>query len=299
MRPRVTSVGLILPLPAADFEYPAHIDRASLDALPPKPGVYLFRNRANALIYIGKSINIRSRVMAHLRTPEETAMLQETRRVDFLRTAGEIGALLLESRLIKEYQPGYNVKLKFMAEPFALYLKGDGMRPLVAACSDIPWNESAFLYGLFASRSAAQEGLLALVRRHMLCPALLGIETTTHGRACFARQIGRCRGACVGNESRETHCNRLRAALEQLNDEIWPYGGPIAIVERDDQWRQVHVVDRWSYIGSLDGRRRKIKLPVKHVVDIDTYKILAKPLADGKLTIAACEVRRSAAYYVD
>jgi excinuclease Cho len=299
MRPRVTSVGLILPPPPADFEYPAHINRASLDALPSKPGVYLFLNRAKVPIYIGKSVNIRSRVMAHLRTPEEMVMLKETRRVGFLRTAGEIGALLLESRLIKQYQPDYNILLKFTAESFALYLKKGDTRPQTAACSEVGWDESAFLYGLFASRSAAQEGLLALVRRHMLCPALLGIETTTHGRACFARQIGRCMGACIGDESRETHFRRLQAALEQLNAEIWPYDGPIGIVETEDQWRQIHVVDRWSYIGSLEGRRRKIRLPVKRIIDIDTYKILAKPLADGQLTIAPCEVRQSAAYYID
>lgn len=288
-----------MPLPQADFEYPAHINRASLDALPPRPGVYFFRDHANHPVYIGKSINIRSRVMAHLRTPEETGMLQQTRRVDFLRTAGEIGALLLESCLIKKHQPFYNAKLKFMAESFALHLRSGGTRPQVAAFGDLSLNESAFLYGLFASRSAAQEGLLALVRQHMLCPALLGIETTTHGRACFARQIGRCMGACVGNESRETHFNRLQTALEELNAAIWPYDGPIGIVETDDRWRQVHVVDRWSYIGSLEGRRRKIKLPAKHAIDIDTYKILARPLANGMLTIAACEVRQRAAYCVE
>jgi excinuclease Cho len=287
---------LILPPPPVDFDYPAHINRASLDALPPKPGVYIFRNRAKSAIYIGKSVNLRSRVMAHLRTPEEAAMLAETQHVDFLRTPGEIGALLLESRLIKQHQPAYNVQLKFMAEPFALYLEDD-MRPQAAACSDVPWKASASLFGLFISRGAAQEALLDLIRRHMLCPALLGIETATHGRACFARQIGRCRGACIGDESKEAHFKRLQTALEQLNAEIWPYAGPIGIVETEDRWRQIHIVDRWSYIGSLEGRRRTMRLPARRIVDIDTYKILSRPLAEGKLTIASCEVRQGTACY--
>jgi excinuclease Cho len=58
-------------------------------------------------------------------------------------------------------------------------------------------------------------------------------------------------------------------------------------------------VDRWSYIGSLEGRRRKIRLPVKRAVDIDTWKILAGPLANGELKFAPCEVRQSAAYYIE
>jgi excinuclease Cho len=137
------------------------------------------------------------------------------------------------------------------------------------------------------------------VRRHMLCPALLGMESATHGRACFARQIGRCRGACIGDESEAAHGARLLAALEKLNAEVWPYGGPIGIIETDDRLRQIHVVDRWSYIGSLEGRRRKIRLPVKRAVDIDTWKILAGPLANGELKFAPCEVRQSAAYYIE
>jgi len=297
MRPRVTSVGLILPPPPAECEYPAHINRASLDALPNKPGVYLFLDRSNTPIYIGKSVNIRSRVMAHLRTAEEAAMLKATRKIDFVRSAGEIGALLLESQLIKRHQPVCNTLLKYESEPFALYLPGGETRPLAAAYSEVECDESAFLYGLFPSRSAAQEKLEALIRQHMLCPALLGLESVTHGRACFAHQIGRCRGACIGTESKAAHAARLRAALEKLNAEIWPWNGPIGIIETDERLRQIHVVDRWSYIGSLQGRRRKIRLPANRAVDIDTYKILARPLADGELQIASCEVRRQSAYY--
>lgn len=284
MRPRITSVGLIIPPDPTDyFEYPNHIDRASIDALPNKPGVYLFRDKDGIPIYIGKSVNIRSRVLSHLRTAHEAAMLQATSTVDCVRTAGEIGALLVESQLIKQLQPAYNSLLRHIGESFSLRLDDGQMRPRVAGSFEDDGN--GILYGLFASRSAADEGLRALLRRHKLCPALCGLETAIKGRACFSRQIGRCAGACVGLESLTAHQARLRAALEELQASVWPYPCPVGIVEESDGWRQTHVIDRWSYLGSLEGRRRKIKRRAKAVIDIDTYKILAKPMQAGELNI--------------
>ncbi|QAU33700.1 GIY-YIG nuclease family protein [Janthinobacterium sp. 17J80-10] len=296
MRPRVTSVGLILPPPPPEnFDFPAHIDGASLAALPARPGVYFFRNQRGDAIYIGKSVNIRSRVQAHLRAAEEMTMLAATRRVDFMQTAGEIGALLLESQLIKRHQPAFNVLLKFSGASFTLYLPQDSHRLRVVDADECDACQADGLYGLFASRSDAEQALHALVRREQLCPAMLGLESTTHGRACFAHQIGRCRGACIGRETGQAHAQRLRLALTALQAAVWPHGGPIGIIEQEGKWRQVHVIDCWSYIGSLPGRRSRIALPARHGIDIDTYKILAKPLAEGRLAYVTCAVTQSRA----
>src|SRR4051794_16466613 len=91
MQARITSVGLVItPDPADRFEYPHHIDRASVAALPPKPGIYIFRDAQHRPLYIGKSVNIRTRVLSHLRTHEEARMLQQSCYVEFRRTAGDI-----------------------------------------------------------------------------------------------------------------------------------------------------------------------------------------------------------------
>lgn len=212
-------------------------------------------------------------------------MLQSAATVDFIRTAGEIGALLLESQLIKKLQPAYNTQLRYVAEAFALRLPSGDSRPQVAGSSEFDLDHAGDAYGLFASRAAAHGGLLSLVRRHGLCPALLGLETTTRGRACFSRQIGHCRGACIGAESPERHRARLLDALRQLQASVWPYAGPIGIVEESDGWRQTHVIDRWFYLGSVEGRRRKVRRPARHFIDMDTYKILAGPMRSGALRI--------------
>ena len=69
-------------------------------------GVYIFRGEGTLPLYIGKSVDIRARVMSHLRAPDEAKMMAQTRQVDCIETAGEIGALLLEAQMIKAHRIG-------------------------------------------------------------------------------------------------------------------------------------------------------------------------------------------------
>ena len=216
-------------------------------------------------------------------------MLQQSCYVEFRRTAGDIGGLLLESRLIKEMQPLYNRKLRRMREMCTLHLSADVKRvPEVVFARDHDFAKTADLFGLFATRKAALEKLRAIVETEKLCPAMTGLEAPTRGRACFARQIARCRGACVGEESADQHYRRLRTALEEMRIMIWPYAGSIGIVEECDGWEQTHVIDHWCYIGSIDGVKKNaqsVKRPARRTFDVDTYRILVKPMIRGELRI--------------
>ena len=295
MSARITSVGLILqPDPAESFTYPHHIDRASIDALPSRPGIYIFRDEQNRPLYIGKSINLRSRVLSHLRTPEEARMLQQSRYVEFRRTAGDIGALLLESRLIKELQPLHNKKLRRLREMCTLRLGEDvKAMPEIVYARDHDFAKTGGLYGLFATRRAALDRLREIVEREKLCPAMTGLEAPTRGRACFARQISRCLGACTGAESAGEHYQRLKMALEEMRIVVWPYEGAIGIVEKCDDWKQTHVIDHWFYLGTIDhvAGAPPLHHPARRTFDVDTYKILVKPMLQGELRIRSVSAR--------
>lgn len=138
---------------AAIYAYPEHL-RPWLEALPKQPGVYLFHGESDTLpLYIGKSVNIRSRVLSHLRTPDEAAMLRQARRITWQRTAGELGALLLEAQLIKEQQPLFNKRLRQNRQLCSLRLADD--RPQVVYASELDFSQQSDLYGLFANRRAS------------------------------------------------------------------------------------------------------------------------------------------------
>jgi excinuclease Cho len=280
MRTHVNSVGLLVCSdPALSFSPPAHIPRHCIDALPPQPGIYIFRDAAGSAIYIGKSVNIRNRVLSHLRTPDEAQMLARTAHIDFERSGGEIGALLREAQLIRREQPVFNQKLRRLRDMCAISLAG-ALPQIVFAC-DMDFAVTDDLYGLFASRKGALEALRDLAQAHALCLVCTGLEKTTPGRPCFGRQIGRCRGACVGEETAADHAARLQAALLSLRIVRWPYAGPIAIVEESEGLRQRQLVHRWCYLGTTMSKRAQSEARF----DMDVYQILARPLLAGQLTV--------------
>ena len=102
-------------------------------------------------------MNIRSRVLSHLRTPDEAAMLRQSRRITWQRTAGELGALLLEAQLIKEQQPLFNKRLRQNRQLCSLRLADD--RPQVVYASELDFSQQSDLFGLFANRRAALQAL--------------------------------------------------------------------------------------------------------------------------------------------
>ena len=88
---------------------PAHLERAAVDALPEACGVYLLYGEKD-LLYVGRSRNMRARVLQHFSSPSTWAM--RVRRIEWQRTAGELGALLREARLVKELDPQFNRRLR-------------------------------------------------------------------------------------------------------------------------------------------------------------------------------------------
>lgn len=270
--------------PALPFEYPTHL-REALGDLPSAPGVYVFHGEEGGLpLYIGKSVNLRSRVLSHLRNPDEARLLRQTRHISHIRTAGEIGALLLEASLIKQQQPLLNQKLRRSRQLCSLRLVD--ARPEVVYSKDLNFATEPALFGLFSSRHAALESLRQIADEHRLCYGALGLEKLKPGRACFRALLRQCGGVCRGDESAEAHHSRLLQSLERLRVACWPYPGAIGLVERDGDDCQIHVVRNWCYLGSVYTEAEARLLDVLAAgFDADGYKILCQPLLSGRAEI--------------
>jgi excinuclease Cho len=268
------------------YEYPELL-RAMAEALPAEPGVYFFHGEDSAVpLYIGKSVNLRARVFSHLRNRAEARMLRQTRRISHIATAGEIGALLLEARLIKQQQPLMNQKLRRTVQLCSLHLR-KGV-PQVVYSKDVDFAAQADLFGLFTSRHAALEWLRDLADAQRLCFGALGLERVARGRACFRAMVGQCAGVCRGDESPADHDRRLRERLESLRVACWPYPGRIGLVERTGDRCQIHVVRNWCYLGSAADLAGALQLDtLAEGFDADGYRILCEPVLRARVEIIA------------
>jgi len=267
---------------------PAQVDRAVVDAIPDAPGVYLLFGEGGTPLYVGKSVRMRARVLAHfaddVRSAKEMQLARETRTIDWERTAGELGALLREAELVKKLLPVFNRKLRreaglcsFVFEPH----RGPGVALRLASDAEITPAALPHLHGLFRTRRAALAALRGLADEHGLCLQSLGFGETRKG-ACFRHQIRRCTGLCAGKETPEAHHARLAIALAGLKTRDWPWRGPVGIVEEDAarEATEIHVVDQWCWLGTARSEDALAELleTATPRFDPDHYKLLTRHL---------------------
>lgn len=265
---------------------PSHIDRSLVDELPDSPGVYLFYGENDLPLYIGKSTNIKQRVLSHFSADhshgKEMSLSQQLRRIDWIETGGELGALLMEANLIKTLQPIHNQRLRRKNELCAWQLQqqAEHLKPVLIWASDLDFGVQDNLYGLYHTQRDAQKALRNLADLNQLCLSELGIEKTSKGRPCFAYQLKKCKGTCIGLETPIAHAARLLQALHKLKLVTWPYTGPIGIKEGNE----VHLIDHWCYFGTAKNEAEVQDLlgSSRPAFDRDTYTILNKALKKAK-----------------
>jgi DNA polymerase III subunit epsilon len=262
---------------------PAGLPEGALDDIPEGPGVYLFYGDNDVVLYVGKSVNLRARVLSHFagdhRDARDMKIVQQVRRLDWFETAGELGALIEEARLVKQLAPLHNRRLRRSNELCAWRWRAQApdAPPRLVSASDLDPSQFADLHGLFRSRRAAHEELRALATEHGLCLILLGLEKARG--PCFAHQIRRCRGACVGKETPAVHGLRLGQALSRLRMRPWPFSGRVGIRESGNTADSLIVLDRWCYLGTVRSESDLQELSERGpqpVFDLDTYRILAR-----------------------
>lgn len=189
--------------------------REIIKNLPLTPGVYLFKNREGAAIYIGKALVIKKRVMSHFRKREESfskegKMLDETRAIDYIQTSTEAEALLLEASLVKERQPKYNQDLK--DDKSFPFLKISGERfPRLMIVRERKADGSKY-FGPYTNGK--------LLRRAVnLLRQLFPLRTCSPipKKVCLMYHIGQCKGPCVG-QIHEAEYNLIVKELELFLD---------------------------------------------------------------------------------
>ncbi len=196
------------------FDPSQPVPRVPLDfgGLPAGPGVYLFRDGRGRVLYVGKSVRVRSRARAHFRRgaprPDWAA---HVRVVDGRPTASELGALVLESRLVKELRPPGNALLKRADDGFYLRCRLDIAFPVLELARE-PAAGHGVTVGPLRGRAAAAELVEQLNSLFSLrrCARRLVLREWPSAYG----QMGRCLSPCLGDLDPNLYRRQLDAALD-------------------------------------------------------------------------------------
>jgi DNA polymerase-3 subunit epsilon len=240
---------------------PPLLDSDEISKIPNTPGVYYFYSQQGDLLYVGKSVNLRNRVLSHFsadyKNSKEFQMSQKTAHVTFETTPSDFGAQIRESHQIKSLSPLYNRRLRKTRKlyQYKSTTNADGyLRLETEAVSSAAPSDQQF--GLFRSPRQATGQLEKLADQYFLCHQLIGLEKPKSKiTACFRSQLNKCFGACHGKESAEKYNERLNSAIARYQIQAWPYQTAIMIEERnaeDSDRSAFHIIDNWRYIAKLD-----------------------------------------------
>ncbi len=172
--------------------------RGDLPVLPTSSGCYLFQAEDETVLYVGKAVNLRSRVGSYFgrQAGQKSRLLTHSaHHVDFIVTPDEVEALILEANLIKQHQPHYNVLLKDdKSYPF-LKLTNEEFPTLVFTRRVV--KDGGIYYGPYPSAGAVRQ-VLDLVYSVFKLRKNSGVPMETRKRPCLRYHMGRCFAPCVG-----------------------------------------------------------------------------------------------------
>lgn len=255
---------------------PPNLDETKFAHLPTTAGIYIFEAEDGTPLYVGKSVNIRSRVLSHFasdtKVAKEMKLSQRSFNVAYEQTDTEIEALLLESARIKELQPMFNRLLRRKVTQSVLMRKYDSHGYLTIAIENRDLSEATDLdtiYGVYTNRTKAKAALESLTRTFGLCPKLMGLEKAT--TYCFRYQLGLCKGACGGEELPDSYNQRAELAMEHSRIDAWPFRTKIAVQISE---HKSLIVDQWVIEGVMQHEFEPTLERLSNGFDIDTYKIL-------------------------
>jgi len=196
------------------FDNP-NVSAEMIESLPEDIGVYYFYNAAAELIYIGKSKNVRKRVLNHLlnsTSNKAIAMRNDIADINYELTGSELVALLKESEEIKLKKPFYNSAQKRTYFQYGLFTDQQIDGYIRFELKKI--QEGSLPLTAYSSRKEGINHLYHLNEEHQLCLSLTGLNK---GRgACFHYSIKKCNGACIGKETAEEYNSRIFQAIESF-----------------------------------------------------------------------------------
>ncbi len=198
-------------------------ERPALDTklahLPDQPGVYLFKNQAGDVLYIGKAARLADRVRSYFlkgsdHTPKTALLVRQITDLETMVTRSELEALILESNLVKRHRPRFNVVLRDDKQYPYLRLPIKDNFPRLSIVRRVQ-KDGALYYGPYTPAGALRETLKVIKKVFPLATCSIDIDGTAE-RACIEFEIKRCMAPCTGQQTQADYHRIVRQVRQFL-----------------------------------------------------------------------------------
>ncbi len=211
-------INLLINSGVRESKLPKGISIEDLHKLPETPGVYYMKSEGDIILYVGKSKNIKKRVLQHFQknTNKSDKFAQRVHDVSFEETGSELIALLKESHEIKSIQPEFNRAQRTRSYPFFIhsFVDLDGYVRFEILKSNLKNRHGKHILSFHKNTVGAKSRIAGIMKQYELCNKLCGLEQTEQG--CFQYKIKRCFGACLKEEDINVYNTRAFEAIDAM-----------------------------------------------------------------------------------
>ena len=248
---------------------PPALPKEEYEKLPTTPGVYYFKNEKGKIIYVGKAINIKKRVLGHFydKKTKEITLCSETTSLDFEETGNELIALLKESAEIKHLYPKYNSAQKRSIQQYGIFSYEDRNGIIHLAFNKIKMAPNAL--AICYSPTEARQYLEALCNTFELCPKYCHLQENV--ASCSHYKIKQCIGICSDLDLVNMYNERVQEAIKSLKEIQSDL--VIKTIGRNAEENAFVIIQENSYAGY--GFVPK-ETPIEHIEDLESFIIPQK-----------------------
>ncbi|MDP3993394.1 MAG: excinuclease ABC subunit UvrC [bacterium] len=198
--------------------------KEKLRNLPPKPGVYLFKDGNGEILYVGKAKNLRNRVRSYFlksnnHLPRTSIMIGQIADLDFVVVSSEVESLILENNFIKQNKPRFNVRLRDDKNYLFIKIDYDYEIPQIYTVRHSGHSDTIRRFGLYNKYFGPYTSALSVKQTLKFVRGVFRIcgNKKVGTKPCFHYELGRCPGVCVGKISIEEYSKSLSAVEQFLN----------------------------------------------------------------------------------
>lgn len=211
-----TAITAFLKKSSKEATLPPHLESQVFNDIPNAPGIYYFKNKKGKIIYVGKAINLKKRVLGHFynKSEKELNLCRETADIDFELSGSDLIARLMEDAAIKHHFPIYNQAAKRAPKPYAIFSYEDRGGVIHLAFNTL--KATPHPLQIFHNIRDCRLYLEQLCEQFELCPKYCHLQESVW--TCSHYKLKTCKGICKGEESVNSYNERTQLAIDYITD---------------------------------------------------------------------------------